>query len=172
MSWFSKLLGHQGGPCASSKQAVASSKQASPAAPFAGPRATGVPKSKKMLPPHLGWCWDDKQSLLGLGRPVSRPPKCSVRPSGRARGRTQVAPGGPPVLAPSGPNMAQNHQKRAPVPPWADPEGSVVQVDGMDKINLDTVWVTFRPCLDPCGPETVSVGPKMCSFGPRMCPVG
>ena len=30
----------------------------------------------------------------------------------------------------------------------------------MDKINLGTVWVAFWPCLDPWGPETVSVGPK------------
>ena len=42
----------------------------------------------------------------------------------------------------------------------------------MDKLNLGTVWVAFWPCLDLCGPETVSVGPKMGSFGPRMCPAG
>ena len=44
---------------ASSKQqqAAASSKQqaTSPAGPLAGPRATGVPKWKKMLPPYPGW---------------------------------------------------------------------------------------------------------------------
>ena len=42
----------------------------------------------------------------------------------------------------------------------------------MDKLNLGTVWVPFWPCLDLCGPETVSGGPKMGSFGPRMCPAG
>ena len=34
---------------------LASSKQASPAGPFSGPKATGVPKSKKMLPRYPGW---------------------------------------------------------------------------------------------------------------------
>ena len=42
----------------------------------------------------------------------------------------------------------------------------------MDKINLGTVWVAFWPCLEPCGPETVSVGPKLGSFGPGMCLAG
>ena len=39
---FIKSLGNQGGACASSKQ-----QATSPAAPFLGPSATGVPKSKK-----------------------------------------------------------------------------------------------------------------------------
>ena len=40
----------------------------------------------------------------------------------------------------------------------------------MDKINLGNVWVAFWPCLDPCGPDTVSVGPKIGLFGPWMRP--
>ena len=51
MSRFIKLLDHQGGACASSKEAAskqaASNKQASSAGPFLSPRATGVPKLKK-----------------------------------------------------------------------------------------------------------------------------
>ena len=138
------------------QQAAAASKQAtSPAARLASPRATGVPRSKKMLPHYPGWCWDDKQSALGHGRPVSRPPKCSVRPSGRAQGG-----------APSGPEMAQNHQNLR----WGPRKVLLSKL--MDTINLGTVWGAFWLCLDLCGPETVSVGPKMGSFGPQMCPAG
>ena len=41
------------------------------------------------------------------------------------------APGG----APSGPKMAQNHQKRALEPLWGPPEGSVVQGDGQNQLG-------------------------------------
>ena len=111
-----------------------------------------------MLPRYPGWCWDDKQSPLGPGRPVSRPPKCSMRPSGRARGGPQVGPqAGPkwPKITKNGPRCLRGGPQKVPLSKL------------MDKINLGTVWVAFWPCLDPCGPETVSVGPKMGSFGPQ-----
>ena len=67
------------------------------------------------LPPNLrgslGWCWDNRHSPLGPGRPVSRLPKCSVRLSGRARGGQQA---GPPKRARNGPKPP----KRALLPPW------------------------------------------------------
>ena len=73
------------------------------------------------------------------------------------------APGG----APSGPKLTKNG-------PWCLRGGAqkVPLPKLMDKINVGTVWGAFRPCLDLCGPETVSVGPQMGSVGPRMCPAG
>ena len=113
-----------------------------------------------MTPRYPRWCRDNKQSP---GRPVSRLPKCSMRPSGRAQGGPQVRPqAGPrrPKIIKNGPQCLRKGPQKVPLS------------NLMDKISLGTVWVAFWPCLDPCGPETVSIGPKMCSLGPRMCPVG
>ena len=44
-------------------------------------------------------------------------------------------PGRAPGGAPSEPKMAQNHQKRAPVPPWGGPEGSLVEIDGKNQLG-------------------------------------
>ena len=72
------------------------------------------------------------------------------------------APGG----ATSGPKMAQNHQKRAPVPPWGPPEGSVVQVDGQNQLGyclglpFGRVWTHVAPKRCPLGPKWVHLGPE------------
>ena len=139
--------------CLASKR-QASSKQATPAGPMAGPRATGVPKSRKK-------CYH----AIRNGVETTNNPLWDPGPGRQSAPCARVAvPGAGPRW---GPKRAQNHQKRAPVPPWEDPEGSVVQVDGQNQLGyyLGRLW-------DPCGPETVSVGPKMGSFGPRMCPAG
>ena len=151
---------NQGGVRASSKHASkqqASSKQLAPQGPFRAPEQQGSRKRKKTLPRYPGWCWDDKQSSLGPGRPVSRPPKCSKRPSGHARG----GPQGGPQAGPKWPNITKNGPRCLPGAPQ-----KVLLSKSKDKINLGTVWVAFWPCLCPCGPEMVPIGPKMGSFGP------
>ena len=105
-----------------SKQQAAS-KPLAPEGPFRALEQQGSQNRKNMLSRYPGWCWDHKQSPLGPGRPVSRPPKCSMSPSGCARGGQQV-----------GPKRAQKYQN-APVPPWGAPEGSVVQVDGQNQLG-------------------------------------
>ena len=107
-----------------SKQQAASSKQASPAGPLVGPRATGVPKSKKNVTTLSGMVLGRQTITFGTqkaGVPAAKVLHASEWPC--------------PWQAPSGPKMAQNNQKRAPVPPWADPEGSVVQVDGHNQLG-------------------------------------
>ena len=89
---------------------------------------------------------------------MSRPPKCSERPSGRAWGGPQVGA----QAGPKGPKITKNGPQCLPGAPQ-----KVLLSKLMDGINLGTVWVAFWPCLDPCDPETF--GPKMGSFGPRMC---
>ena len=117
-----------------------------------GPRATGVPKSeKKMSPRYPGWCWDDRQSPLGPGRPVTQPPKCSVRPSGRARGGPRAGPRSP---------------KMGPSTSMGGAEGSVVQVDGQKStwvlvgLPFGCVWTPVAPKRCPLGTTWVHLGPE------------
>ena len=63
-----------------------------------------------------------------------------------------------------GPQRAQNGQITKNGPRCRRGGARKVPLSKRDKINLGTVWVAFWPCLDPCGPETVSVVPKMGSF--------
>ena len=118
-----------------------------------------------MVPRYPGWCWDDKQSNLGPGRPVFRPPKCSVRPSGRARGRPQAGPQ-------AGPKMAQNAQKRTPVPPWGASEDSVVHIDGHNQLGycLGSLWAVFDSCWTHVAPKRCPLGPKWVHLGPECVP--
>ena len=105
---------------------------------------------------------------------LGRPPTISV---GGRKARVPAAevlrapewpcPGRAPGGAPSGPKITRNGPRCLCVGPQKVPLSKL-----MDKINLGTVWVAFWPCLDPCGPKTVSVGPKTGSFGPRVCPAG
>ena len=141
----------QRGPLASSKQAAATR----PSEPLAAPEQQGSRNRGKKLPRYPGWCSDDKQSPLGAGRPVYWPPKCSKRPSGRARGRPQAGPKWPKITE-NGPRCLRGGRQK------------VLLSKLMDKIDLGPVWGAFWLCLDPCGPEPVSVGAKMGSFGPRM----
>ena len=103
---------------------LASKQQASPAGPFSGPRATGVPKTKKRSPRYPGWCCDHRQSPNHQWDPEGPCISCQSAPCARL-----AAPG------PSRPKTAQHHHKRAPAPPWADPEGSVVQADGQNQLG-------------------------------------
>ena len=65
LSRFIKLLGNQGGACASSKQQQATS----PAGPFLAPRATGVPKSKKNATTLSGMVFRNFRAILFLVGP-------------------------------------------------------------------------------------------------------
>ena len=84
----------------------------------------------------------------------SRNPKENTTLSGMVLGQQKITFGtrkarvpAAKVRAPSGPKIAQNHQKRAPVPPWGVPEGSVVQVDGQNQLGywLGCLLAVFGP---------------------------
>ena len=62
----------------------------------------------------------------------------------------QTSDHGRPTLMKSpsdGPEMAQNHQKRDPVPPLGAPEGTIVQVDGQNQLGycLGCLLAVFAP---------------------------
>ena len=65
-----------------------------------------------------------------------------------------------PGWAPKGPKLTKNGPRCLRGGPRKGPLSKL-----MDEINLGTVWVALWPCLDLCGPETVSVGPRMCLAG-------
>ena len=78
---------------------------------------------------------------------MSRPPKCSGRPTGHARG---------------GPKMAQDHKKTARVPPW-----EVLLSKLMDKINLGLLGLPFRRVWTHVAPKRCPLGPKWVHLGPE-----
>ena len=127
----------------SSKQQAASSKQRAatrPSGPLTGPRATGVPKPEKNV---------STLSRMVLGhQTISFGTRKAHDPEAQALHAPEwPCPRRAPPGAPSGPKTAQNHQKRAPVPPWRAPEAFVVQVNGQNQLRycLGCLLAVFGP---------------------------
>ena len=121
---------------------LASSKQAanSPAEPQGGATSKGVLRPPVGVP-------QQPRTVLGRQTITFGTRKARVSAAEVLRAPEWSCPGRAPGGAPSGPKMAQNHQKRAPVPPWADPEDSVVQVDGQNQLGycLGCLLAVFGP---------------------------
>ena len=106
---FIKLLGHLGGACASSKQAAASSKQATrPSGPLAGHRAIGVPKRGKK-------CYHAIRDGVGTTNHQSWGRKARVSATEVLHASEWPCPGGGPRVGPhAGPKTAQKSPKTGP----------------------------------------------------------
>ena len=134
---------------------LASKQQASPTRPFVGPRATGIPKSKK-------------KSYHAVRDGVGTTNKWA--PEGQCLGRqnapcAQVAvPGARPRWGAKRPGAGLKSPKTGPGGLPGGPQ-KVPLSKLMDKLNLGNVWVAFWLCLDPCGPKRCPLGPKRIHLG-------